>query len=140
MSSSKSKRSKSSGTLSELAVVNAKRAIWLVKIPNYMAAIWKNAAPDAELGKMKITMSKKERDMCFVLSEEFAKSGSTTFGGLDIPREYKVHTQDTSRQSLCVFSESVEGVEKREVAGEGKVIQRTELQPVDSDAYRKLKQ
>jgi len=138
MSSTRSK--KSSGT--ELNTVNAKRAIWLVKVPNYMATIWRNADPDASLGTMKVTKSSKSNDpdMCFVLSEELAKAGSKAVRALEIPREHKVQTQDTSRQSLCVFSETVEGAERREVCGEGKVIQRTELQPVDSEAYRKLKQ
>ena len=142
MSGSKAKKSHSSSYGVELGVANAKRAIWLVKVPNYMATIWKNAGPDVELGKMRITVSakSKEPDMSFVLSEELAKAGSATVGGLEIPREHRVQTQDTSRQSLCVFSETVEGAEKRAVAGEGKVTQRTELRPLDSEAYRKLKQ
>ena len=142
MSGSKSKKSSGLSPGSELNTVNAKRAIWLVKVPNYVATIWRNADPNAVLGQMRVTKSGKssEPDMSFVLSEELAKAGSKAVGALEIPREHRVQTQDTSRQSLCVFSESVEGAEKREVCGEGKVIQRTELQPMDSEAYRKLKQ
>ena len=39
----------------ELDVSNATRGVWLVKVPNYLADIWKNAQPDSELGKIKIT-------------------------------------------------------------------------------------
>lgn len=143
---STSKKTKKGGhtasSARELGVANASRAVWLVKVPNYLATLWKNAGPEAELGKMRITKSSKskEPDMSFILSEDLAKAGSSTVGGLEIPREHRVQTQDTSRQSLNAFSESMEGVERREVAAEGKVTQRTELQPIDSDAYRKLKQ
>lgn len=129
------------GSARELGVANATRAIWLVKVPNYVAALWKTAGPDAELGKMRITESSKakEPDMSFILSEDLAKAGAIK-AGLEIPREHRLQIHDTSRQSLSGFSESLDGMEKREVLAEGKVIQRAELQPLDSEAYRKFKQ
>lgn len=39
----------------ELDVGNATRGIWLVKVPNYVADSWKEAQPDAELGRITVT-------------------------------------------------------------------------------------
>ena len=76
--------------------------------------------------------------MTFTLSEELAKKAQTKIG-LEIPKGHRVHSQDTdnTKQSLCVFSESMES---KLLQAEGKVSQRTDLQPMDSAAYMKLKQ
>ena len=38
----------------ELDVSNATRGVWLVKVPNYVADSWKDAQPDAELGRVTV--------------------------------------------------------------------------------------
>ena len=136
-----SQKTKKNRKTKELGVSNATRAIWLVKVPNYVATLWRNADPDAELGKMRIAKSVKANEtvMSFILSEDLARKGASKAGGLEIPREHNVRMQDASRQALSGFSESVGSVEN-EVLAEGKVVQRAELQPIDSAAYRKLKQ
>ena len=39
----------------ELELTNSTRAVWLVKVPNYISEVWKNATPSSDLGMMKIT-------------------------------------------------------------------------------------
>ena len=72
----------------------------------------------------------------FILSEELARKAGRQMG-LEVPREHRVRTQDTSKQSLSAFSELTSS---KELTAEGKVTQRADLQPVDSTAYMKLKQ
>ena len=74
--------------------------------------------------------------MTFTLSDVLAKKAHTKMG-LEIPKGHRVRSQDTTKQSLSVFSEAVES---QQLQAEGKVTQRTDLQPVDSAAYMKLKQ
>lgn len=38
----------------ELDVSNAKRGVWLVKVPNYLADVWYGVEPDTELGKIRM--------------------------------------------------------------------------------------
>ena len=142
MTSQKEKGHQKGSGAKELGVSDATRAVWLVKVPNYVASLWKNAAPGAELGEMKISSLNKVKDpdMKFFMSQDLAKAGARCNGGLEIPREHRMQMQDTSRQSLSSFSESVTAAETKEVLVEGKVVQRVELQPVDCPAYRKLKQ
>lgn len=56
---------------------------------------------------------------------------------MEIPREHRVHTQDTTKQSISAFSEATE---TKLLEAQGKVTQRIDLQPLDSTAYMKLKQ
>lgn len=53
MTSQASKKSKKVPAR-ELDISNATRGIWLVKVPNYLADVWKDAEPDSELGTIKI--------------------------------------------------------------------------------------
>ena len=76
--------------------------------------------------------------MTFTLSEELAvKAKEKMKLDSEVPRQHRVITQDTTKQSLCVFSEASES---KKLAAEGKVTQRADFQPVDSAAYMKLKQ
>ena len=78
----------------------------------------------------------KQPEMRFILSEDLAKKAGTKTK-VAIPREHKLRSQDTAgNQSICAFSETVQS---KEMQAEGKVTQRTDLQPLDSDAYMKLK-
>lgn len=53
-SSPASKKARRGAAAREFDVANAKRGVWLVKVPNYLADAWKDAEPDTELGKMKM--------------------------------------------------------------------------------------
>jgi hypothetical protein len=70
------------------------------------------------------------------MAQKAAGEGSKV-AALELPRVHRVNTQDTSRQSLNVFSEFGSG---GELEVEGRVAQRVDLQPADSAAYMKLKQ
>lgn len=39
----------------DLDLSNAKRGVWLVKVPKYVANRWEKAPSDMEVGKLKIT-------------------------------------------------------------------------------------
>ena len=86
--------------------------------------------------------------MQFTLSEALAKKAGSKLtqkaagegskvGVLEVPRVHRVHTQDTSKQSLNVFSEAASN---GELEAEGRVTKRADMQPMDSAAYMKLKQ
>lgn len=55
MTSPAAKKAKRGAPARELDVTNARKGIWLVKVPNYLADAWKDAEPDSELGRMKIS-------------------------------------------------------------------------------------
>lgn len=88
-----------------------------------------------------------KEDMQFTLSEVLAKKASSDLAKradgdrskvkLEVPRVHRIHTQDTSKQSLNAFSETANS---RELEAEGHVTQRADLQPLDSVTYMKLKQ
>ena len=54
-SASPSNSKKAKVAARELDVGNATRGVWLVKVPNYVADSWKDAQPDAELGRVTVT-------------------------------------------------------------------------------------
>ena len=73
--------------------------------------------------------------MSFTLSEELTKKGSQKIG-MEMPREHRVLLQDTSRQSLCTFSEDSS---TNQLMAEGRVTQKADIQPLDTASYMKLK-
>ncbi len=74
--------------------------------------------------------------MNFTLSEDLALQAGKKIG-LEIPKEHRVLSQDTTKQSLNIFSEMEAS---KELSAEGKVTQKADLQPVNSASYMKLKQ
>lgn len=79
--------------------------------------------------------SSKGTDTTYTLSEDLSVQAGKRLK-LDVPREHRLLTLDTSRQSLNVFSESAAS---KLLEVEGKVTQKAELQPVNSTAYMQLK-
>lgn len=53
-SSEQSRKSKKTATARELDVTRASRGVWLIKVPNYIAAAWKKGTADTELGIIRI--------------------------------------------------------------------------------------
>ena len=49
------KKSKSKQPARELDTTNATKGVWLIKVPNYLSDIWKEAEPNSDLGTMKIS-------------------------------------------------------------------------------------
>lgn len=119
----------------ELGVANATRGVWLVKVPNYLSRSWQGAGENTDLGLMRISSNPKKVEVTFTLSESLAQEEGQRLG-LEIPRQHRLLTQDISSQSLATFSEDSSS---GELMAEGKVVQKADIQPVDSDSYMKLK-
>ena len=49
------KSSKSKQPARELDTANATKGVWLVKVPNYLSDVWKEAEPNSDLGIMRIS-------------------------------------------------------------------------------------
>ena len=55
MASSSKKSGKSKQSARELDTSNATKGVWLIKVPNYLSDMWKEAEPNSDLGLMRIT-------------------------------------------------------------------------------------
>ena len=75
-------------------------------------------------------------DVTFSLAEDLARQGTEEIG-TELPRDHRVLMQNISSQTLCVFTE---GGPVNEVVAEGRVTQKADIQPLDSNVYMKLKQ
>ena len=53
-SPSSKKTSKSKQSARELDTSNATKGVWLIKVPNYLSEVWKEAEPSSDLGLMRI--------------------------------------------------------------------------------------
>lgn len=134
-SSRKSKRAATTGR--EIDISQAGRGIWLMKVPNYLAAAWRDVATGTELGTIRISSRDSNADhkklkVDFTLAKELA---TTAVEGIELPCEHRVLTQDSVSQCLCLFSEDSSGT----LLAEGKVVQRADIQPTDNSVYMKLK-
>ena len=52
---SSSKKSKTKQPARELDTSNATKGVWLIKVPNYLSDLWKEAEPNSDLGLMRIS-------------------------------------------------------------------------------------
>lgn len=57
----------------DLELSNAKRGVWLVKVPKYIAERWDTSDPNTFVGNLKISKSKLGTDISFSLSDEIVK-------------------------------------------------------------------
>ena len=53
--STPTKKSKSKQPARELNISNATKGVWLIKVPNYLSDVWKEAEPNSDLGVMRIS-------------------------------------------------------------------------------------
>lgn len=53
--STPTKKSKSKQPARELDTSNATKGVWLIKVPNYLSDVWKEAEPNSDLGIMRIS-------------------------------------------------------------------------------------
>ena len=49
------KKSKNKQPARELDTSNATKGVWLIKVPNYLSEMWKEAEPNSDLGLMRIS-------------------------------------------------------------------------------------
>lgn len=115
------------------------REVWLVKVPKYMAGTWKEAAPRAELGKLRVPKDSKEA-MKFVLNSQLQKNNSKD-GGNTLPSEHILTLHPLSQQRMVILAHNKEskGAETSGLSFEGDVRQRGELRPTGDMSYMNLK-
>ncbi len=141
----------------EVDLTNAGRAVWLVKVPKYIADRWESAGDGAEVGRLKITKRRGTKPVAsFSLDDNIVAARSATegsTGGTDqqIPKEHRFLFGGVAAQTLVMLSQTAtRGAEDESellpssllpsrLALEGKVIQRAECCPIQNDTYKSLK-
>jgi len=140
----------------ELNLENSQRGVWLVKVPKYISDRWEKAPPNTEVGKLRI--KKKVSGAKPEVNLTLADSICAQVGGLSdleknalvresatskqIPKEHKFKVSSIASQTLGVFShvtgDKEAGIEER-LSVEGKVVQRAECNPNQSQLYQAIK-
>ncbi|RWS24700.1 transcription initiation factor IIF: small subunit-like protein [Leptotrombidium deliense] len=147
--------SKDSNSDRDLNIDNAKRGVWLVKVPKYISSRWEKAAAMSEVGRLKITKGPGGKpEILFDLSDDLLtkkepkSSGSKDKGKKeaekskepDIPKEHRFTISDISNQHLAVFSHVKDEKASGVLSIEGNVVQKGECRPMMGDnQYMKLK-
>nr|XP_039247801.1 general transcription factor IIF subunit 2-like [Styela clava] len=123
----------------ELDCTGAKHSVWLVKVPKYLATIWKEAPGGQPVGKLRIGKTMGRTQVSFNLDESLAKEHPTSKDS--VPTEHKFSLQGMGNQSLAVFSQipgvGPGGSEKRAI--EGRIVQKADCMPQGGQKYMKLK-
>lgn len=129
----------------DLDCTNAKRGIWLVKVPKYLSSRWQKAPPKTEVGRLKIKGAVGKPDIKFTLNDEIVNMKDPT-EKTGIPKEHQFAISKISNQTLAVFSslknDNSCGSEVQTGSGlfmEGHVVRKGECRPMGDDQYMKLK-
>lgn len=150
------KKEKGKEATRELHLENSQRGVWLVKVPKYISDRWEKAPPNTEVGKLRI--KKKVAGAKPEVNLTLADSICAQVGGLsdmeknalvresatgkEIPKEHKFKVSSIAAQTLGVFShlagDPEAGVIER-LSVEGKVVQRAECNPQQSQLYQAIK-
>jgi len=128
------------------------RGVWLVKVPKYISDRWEKAAPNTEVGKLKIKKTNGAKpEVNFTLSDSICAevSGLSEKDKLDlirnsstakeIPKEHKFKVSSIAAQTLGVFSCASTPGEGDKLSMEGKVVQRAECCPINNALYSDIK-
>ncbi|XP_046991569.1 general transcription factor IIF subunit 2 [Schistocerca americana] len=128
----------------DLDLSNANRAVWLVKVPKYVANKWDKAPGNIEVGKLKITKALGQKThVSLTLSESVLCLKQP--GEENIPREHRLDVSTVTRQTLGVFSHVTPSnsdsvvPETEKLSLEGRVVQKLECRPYADNCYMKMK-
>ncbi|XP_019870539.1 general transcription factor IIF subunit 2 [Aethina tumida] len=128
----------------DLDLSNAKRGVWLVKVPKYVANRWEKAPSDMEVGKLKITKPQGQKaQVSLTLSNAILNLSEA--GQEVIPKDHRLDVSTVTQQTLGVFSHVVptnsDSVipESEKLHMEGKIVQKLECRPYADNTYMKLK-
>lgn len=128
----------------DLDLSNANRAVWLVKVPKYVANKWDKAPGNIEVGKLKITKALGQKThVSLTLSESVLCLKQP--GEENIPREHRLDVSTVTRQTLGVFSHITPSnsdsvvPETEKLSLEGRVVQKLECRPYADNCYMKMK-
>eukprot|EP00088_Acartia_fossae_P071011 TRINITY_DN9653_c0_g1_i11.p1 TRINITY_DN9653_c0_g1~~TRINITY_DN9653_c0_g1_i11.p1 ORF type:complete len:288 (-),score=63.36 TRINITY_DN9653_c0_g1_i11:300-1163(-) len=141
----------------DLDLTHATRDVWLVKVPKYISDRWTKAGPNADVGKLKIRQGPGLHphvsltladNICAPItgisekeSLDLVRNSSTS---KEIPKEHKFRISGIAAQTLGVFSltpgdrEHVPPIPDK-VQMEGRVVQRAECAPIQSQSYMNIK-
>lgn len=128
------------------------RRVWLVKMPQFILDAWKQAGPDAELGRVRVTQKGPTSEVSnrsiildpsfffLPLSLPFMQQFQCTMSlsgpsAANLPKEYRLNLAPAPTP-IYAFSEDAQG----NVALEGAVKNRGDVGPMDGDSveYRNL--
>jgi len=128
----------------DLDLANAKRGVWLVKVPKYIANKWEKAPGNIEVGKLKISKNPGQKaQVSLTLSESVLCLKEP--GEQNIPKDHRLDVSLVTRQTLGVFSHYTPALtdsivpESEKLALEGKIVQKLECRPYADNCYMKLK-
>ncbi|KAK0411117.1 hypothetical protein QR680_005491 [Steinernema hermaphroditum] len=120
---------------------NAKRGVWLVKVPRYLSDAWEQQR-GKEVGRLIIGSD-------IVFRSNPSMTGIPSSSGADMnnvtPKEHKFMISDINNQTMAVFSEDKSGLEERaavetgKLSIQGRVVKRAECRPPDSNDYLSMK-
>jgi len=135
----------------DVELTHTNRGVWLVKVPKYISDRWEKAPANTEVGKLKIKkVNGAKPEVNFTLADivcaevkglsekdqlELIRQSSTA---KEIPKEHKFKVSSIAAQTLGVFacSSTPDG---DKLSMEGKVVQRAECCPINSNLYSAIK-
>ena len=136
----------------DVQLTHTNRGVWLVKVPKYISDRWEKAAANTEVGKLKIKkVNGAKPEVKFTLADSICAEvrGLSEKDKLDlirnsstakeIPKEHKFKVSSIAAQTLGVFSCSSTAGEEDKLSVEGKVVQRAECCPINSNLYSDIK-
>lgn len=126
----------------ELDLTNARRAVWLVKVPKYIAKKWEKAQNNAEVGKLRITKTRGQKTkLTMALSDATLNIDPHE----KIPKDHELQVSTVTNQMLGVFSHDGPGSadevssENEKLLLDGRIVQKMDCRPVVDNFYMKLK-
>ncbi|KXJ24910.1 general transcription factor IIF subunit 2 [Exaiptasia diaphana] len=130
---------------SEVECSGLSRDVWLVKVPKFLSNLWMEKADETGIvGSLRISQNSQKNEIKFNLAESLAGGGDSDKA--KVPRDYRLLMSKVD-QSLVVFSKGQAGngdttdtSESDKISLEGKVVQRADCRPINSNAeYMLLK-
>ncbi|CAJ0950052.1 unnamed protein product, partial [Mesorhabditis belari] len=131
----------------------AKKRVWLVKVPRYLSEIWE-ANAGTEVGKL-ITAGNNEVKLKsrpdLMVPSELTQAPTTSVAskkiapGPSVPSEHTFLMKTDPQQTLAVLAEDKAGLEEEsnirtgKLSVEGYVVQRAECRPPNDSSYLRLK-
>ncbi|KAF2878890.1 hypothetical protein ILUMI_27281 [Ignelater luminosus] len=130
-------------TEKDLDLIGAKRGVWLVKVPKYIANRWDKAPGDIEVGRVKILKTPGQgREVSLTLPPAILDLKDA--GEENIPEKHRLSVSEIT-QPTGVFSQTIPDSTDSAIPGssglrmEGKIIQKLDCSPYADDNYMKLK-
>jgi len=112
--------------------VSNRRDVWLVKVPKYMANVWKNAPPRSGLGKLQLPKD-GVGPIKFITDPKIQQQGNQDS---KLPSEHMLTLHPLVNQRMVILSQVKDD---ENISFEGDVKSRGELRPTADMSYMNLK-